>query len=336
LKQIGVAVIMLGHVTEQVKKRSDSRWFWILRISVGIGILILLVLWLGAESVVSQLGRLNWVWLAWHPLLLLLNLVIGGIGLFALFRPFVTLSLREFLRYHFFTQSLGAFLPLQLGESSLVLLLKRHGVPLTRSLGFFLTDKATSLIALGAVGGLAFIVWLPIPADCVWIGLGVILLTLVGGVIVVRFDHWSRVDRFLRRAPSSRIYLPVRTLLEELAANRKGIAVNLTATAVRRTLLEPLMQFVIFTALGTPVPLGMLILVSNLLGIVGLAPITAQGLGVIELTAVYLFSLIQVDAATTATAYLLARPLALGFSGIVLVITGALLGWPHSQNDPVV
>ncbi|MCX5855680.1 MAG: lysylphosphatidylglycerol synthase domain-containing protein, partial [Deltaproteobacteria bacterium] len=95
-------------------------------------------------------------------------------------------------------------------------------------------------------------------------------------------------------------------------------------TAVRMLLIQPVMYFICFKACGTHIPLTSLILISNILTAVSLIPITAQGLGVVEISAVYLFSLIHVNESTTVAIYLISRPLYFIFSGLLLLFTGAL------------
>jgi uncharacterized membrane protein YbhN (UPF0104 family) len=305
-----------------MKRLDCSNWLGLLRILSGTIVLVFLIAWFGTDEVLAQLSGVDEFWLLWIPVLLLINLVAGGIGLFALFQPHTSITLLMFLRYHFFTQSLGAFLPLQIGESSIIVFLKQQGVSLPRAIALFVTDKATSLIVLGTVGGIGLFVVLAKYEILTWGGLG--LLVLVGGIITLaRYSQYLiRLDSFLRQGLLARAYIPLRTFVDELVANHRGVVINISMTCLRRVFIEPLMLLALLLALGSPVPWLSLVLITNILGIVSLIPITAQGLGLVELSAVYLFSLIHVDSATTIAVYLLARPLSLGFSGLILAVTG--------------
>jgi len=308
--------------SQEPKTQRGVRWSWIFRLCVGIAFLILLVAWLGAEGVVSKFAQIDWRWLFWIPVLLSLNLIIGGIGLFVLFRPFVSLSLGTFLRYHFFAQSLGAFLPWQIGESSLVIIVKNHGVTLPRAVGLFLVDKGTTLVVLCTFGGLGMFTMVIPGADLRWLGLVLLGVLIIVGFVVANSKPRALLKSLSRQESLARYFIPIRVFFSEIRSNQRAIAINFTLTAMRLLVIAPLYPFVMFSALGTQVPFESLILISNMIGLMSLIPITAQGLGIVELSAVYLCSLINVEPTTTATVYLIARPLSLGFSGLVLTLAG--------------
>jgi uncharacterized protein (TIRG00374 family) len=92
------------------------------------------------------------------------------------------------------------------------------------------------------------------------------------------------------------------------------------------------MKLVIFTALGVHPSFWKLILISNILGVISLIPITAQGIGIVELGAVHLFSLLQFDHETTIALYVIARPIAFMLSGIFLGLYIIIAGFPKLRN----
>ena len=300
-----------------------SRWFGLARVFIGLAILLGIIVWIGTEGIASEVSSMQWYWLVWLPVLWTLNLMAGGVGLFVLFRPFISLSFFSFLRYHFFSQSLGAFLPFQLGESSLVLAMRNHGVILTRAAGFFLIDKITTLLVLGILGGLGVGFFLQL-AIVTWLVPGLVLVFTVLILVTISSLVRQRLVALGQRFIFPRIFQSFQVIITDLNTNRMGIIINIAMTVVRQLIIAPLYFLVLLNALGVKVFLGPLILIANITSLVSLIPITAQGLGVVELSAVYLFSLIGVPPITVTAIYVVSRPLALGFSGLILTVTGPL------------
>lgn len=302
--------------------RATSRLLGLLRLVVGLVAFFGIVGWVGTERLAFELERVSWPWLLAMPLLWILNLVVGGAGLFALFRPFVSLPLQVFLRYHFVAQSLGAFLPWQIGESSLVIIMKNHGVTLPRAVGLFLVDKVTTLIVLCAFGGLGMFTMVIPGADLRWLCLVLLGVLVIVGLVVANSRPRAFLRSLSRQESLARFFIPIRGLFSEFRSHQRALVLDFVLTVVRLVVIAPFYPFIMFLALGTRVPFGSLILISSLIGLVSLIPITAQGLGIVELSAVYLYSLINVEPTTTATVYLIARPLSLGFSGLILTLAG--------------
>jgi uncharacterized protein (TIRG00374 family) len=229
---------------------------------------------------------------------------------------------------------LGAFLPFQIGESSLVLFLKNQGVPFAKSVGLFITDKIVSLFAIWILGSIGIFLIVYKHDIVLWIGLGLPTLFIILALITINSIDTENENFkvYLKIKVVRFIYDKMKMLFGEMLSNRDGIAINLITTVVRMLLIQPIMFFICFKACGVQISIFYLMLISNILVVVSLIPITAQGLGVVEVSAVYLFSLINVNESATVAVYIISRPLNFVFSGLVLLITGNLFDKFHRRD----
>src|SRR4051794_11771671 len=92
----------------------------------GIGLLLLVGHSVGRQNLAETLSRFNYraLWL-WLPLYFL-NQFLGAVGLYVLFGERAP-HFRRLLGAYVVSQNLGAFLPFQLGELSILYFLRRYG-----------------------------------------------------------------------------------------------------------------------------------------------------------------------------------------------------------------
>jgi uncharacterized protein (TIRG00374 family) len=93
------------------------------------------------------------------------------------------------------------------------------------------------------------------------------------------------------------------------------------------------MNLMIFRSLGIYPSFGKLLLISNLRSLISLIPITAQGIGVIELGSIYLFSLINIEKTKIVSYSIIARVLVFMYSGIFLGIYIFIFGFPKFRKE---
>lgn len=295
---------------------------FLLRVGAGLLLLTLVILWIDPAEILAQIQQMAWYGLPALMLLFFFTLLTSSLGLFALFRPLLPIPLKQFMHYAFFSLSLAGFLPFQLGESSLLLWLKQEGMPLSRSLSLFLTDKLITLLALGSLGSLA--IYLLLEPQPLWLGmaLGVPLLALGLGAILLRLPGGERWAPVMQRRLLRHLGNMVDTFLDQLRHNRHGVLANLLLTTLRVLLIYPLMHYTLLYALGDPLPFWTVLLVGSLLALVSVIPLTVQGLGVMEVSSIYLFSLVGVEDAVVVAMTLILRLALFLFNGLILAIIG--------------
>jgi glycosyltransferase 2 family protein len=297
-----------------------KRWFFWIRLALGIGALAALVWWIGWRETLDALGSAD-------PLTALATLgaliawfLLGGVNLWILLNALSPFPFGGFLRAYLYAYATGLVAPGQIGDASVTLWLKRRGVPVARSAAAYLLDKAVTagVIALVAFVGAATL----LPELRAWLGF-VIGAAALGAFLVAL---WG-VRRF-----GARLGVPARALafldrFVEAAAiyrRRKGaLALNLALTFVKWGVLAGA-YYLAFLAYGARAPFPEIGAIPALATLVGYLPVSVSGIGAVEATAVYLFSLVGMPEAVTLGAYLLLRVLQYLAAGAAFLVLSAI------------
>jgi len=292
----------------------------IVKFLLGTVLLASLVIWLGPKRIIGNIAQADTTWLV--PLILLysLNLIFGGIGLFSLMGK-SGVSIKKFFKLYFFSQSLGSFLPFQMGESTIILLAKNKNVSYYKLTAAFLLDKIVTALVLGGSGIIGLSLYFrsnivfKLPLNLLIVVLIIILFIFI---VLCRFSNLKHCVPVMK---AMKIISKIRNELAEVAANnRKGILINFLTSAVRRLALEPLMVLLLFRSLGVNAGFPGYLFTSNIIGLISLLPLTPQGIGISELGSLYLFAKIGIQNVEILSYSLLSRVTSSIFSGIIVII----------------
>jgi glycosyltransferase 2 family protein len=214
------------------------------------------------------------------------------------------IKFKTLFSYQLLTAAVALFLPGGTGEVSLTMLLhKRKGMEYGEGLSIQLIDKLVTSIffAFFAVYGLLFV--FELSEIYLYLVFGVILLFL----LIVLFVWSNKLRRIIRkyilRKYSKYFRSFSKTFKYILRHKKKYLVLNLFVTAL-------LMFFIflggslVFKAFGFTIPLLHIAFIHSIITIIGYLPLPLSGLGVKELSAIYLFSLVGVPLSII-TAYLL-------------------------------
>lgn len=236
--------------------------------------------------------------------------VIGGVNLFLLIGARGKVSWRNFLPAYWISWAWGLVVPGQVGDiAGISLLLRQHQIALHESLSRSILDKSISLLVmlLFALAGLSAIGWgpgkinLPSPRD----------VLILSGILLLMSVAWKRFlgEYFRARAPAlarlvSRLCSEIRTTGRD---NRGRLVVN-AALSVLKVSLIGTAYWLVFRAAGQtqlqPLPVIGLAAASS---VVAYLPISFNGLGTVEITAISLFSRLGASGAVTLSVYLSLR-----------------------------
>jgi uncharacterized membrane protein YbhN (UPF0104 family) len=212
--------------------------------------------------------------------------------------------------------ALGAFTPGQVGELSLALFLRRRGIDTAQSLAITAVDRVTTLGTLLGLSVLGLLVYLP---DAMNAWLWTVLSVCAGAVVTLYVRPWRKRIRAIvaALAPSAlpffeafcRFFLhyPLRAGANLLM----GVARWLCAAFMLLVIIEPQMS----------VPVDrVFVMVSNAAArLVTYVPISINGIGVLELSAVELFRLGGIPAQLTLAAFVVNRVVYYLFATAVLI-----------------
>ena len=266
-------------------------WRW----GVGAGLLVLLVSVVGPRVLVETFRRASFAWVLGVIALSLIWLALGALNVWLLLRRLAPVPLRTLLRVYVTSWATSLLLPGQLGDATLVLLLRPHGVPAASSSAAYLLDKMISLT------------WL-------------VLVAAYGVGLYAPYIHGAWLPAALVRGGgwAARAKVWVDALFEQLLAFRRypwTVARNLALT-ILKWILMTLLYLGAFDAFGARIGLEAAATIPAMSSLVGYVPVTVGGAGTMEWTAVVLFKQVGIEAAAVLSVYLLLRG---------VLILGALL-----------
>ncbi|HIH09573.1 MAG TPA: flippase-like domain-containing protein [Candidatus Diapherotrites archaeon] len=213
------------------------------------------------------------------------------------------LGFGKLLRYYCFGWAAGLVSVGKIGEFSMSYYLKKEGMPYSRSLAAILTDKIITFLALATVtvaGTLLFFGTSNLPLlslSAIFVaGVGIFLLALKvinpSELAIVKAIKPARdiVAKYNENITAFR-----GEILEFFSKKRELLAIN-AILSIARLCLMSITGSLLFLAINSsidPLFMGFIIAVT---AIVALLPITLSGLGVVEITFVYLASLQGISA----------------------------------------
>ena len=286
----------------------------------GLALLAMLLWWVNPMRVASVLSDADMRWIVLTIVVLVIATVIGAINSYLMVTQDSGLNFRSFLAAYWCAWALGQIVPGQVGDLiGISLFLRRRGIALPAAVGRLGADKLISLFCLLVLsGGLVAIYDTPAPRLAGMLGVcaagalfAAYLLSLQWNGILVRNEGLR--GKFMHVLSETRVVFKTRPLL---------VALNVALTFFKLFLIG-FCYWATFRAFH--VATGSFIEVAvtaNSAGLVAYVPVSANGLGTVEVTATYLFGLLGFAPPVIVAAYLTLRVasigLALGGAAIVL------------------
>jgi len=175
------------------------------------------------------------------------------------------------------------FLPSKIGEMSFPLLLKSINVPTKKAFAIFFVDRFVSFSIVFVLGILGVFKYFKISLDISYFisfGLAFLGLLLLKNII----KNMKRTKKVISLFTETREYLK---------SEKKAIFLNYSFSCINFILLFFVTQFIFFL-IGEKVSIIDVAFISSLGLLLGLLPITINGIGVREGTLVYLYGLVGV------------------------------------------
>lgn len=290
-----------------VSLKALGQW---LRVAFGLGLLCVLIVYVDPGKVATAVVSVDLGWLTVVALFLTFATLLGAANLNLMISRGGELPLWRFLPIYWTSWAFSLVVPGQVGDMlSLPILLKRHGLKWSSSLGRALVDKLMSLLVMAVLGLIGVSVYLEAswrwPELLLWGALGAALLVL-GLVLIMR--HQSDDNSLFSRLKRGF----VNTLLEALRTVRLNpgrVVVNFVLTWIKVG-LTGIAFWAMFRALGSDSAdlLDVLPLMAAS-ALIAYLPISFNGLGTVELAGIILFSTLGLDEPVIVSAYVMLRGL---------------------------
>ncbi len=307
---------------------TGSRRIWLKTAAlsiVGFTLLCIVIVWADPARVAATLRTAEPMWLGLAIAALVAATVIGAANSFLMTVHNAELKFSSFLAAYWCSWALGQLIPGQVGDLiGISLYLRRRGIALPSAVGRLGVDKLISLFALLLLaGGLLLVYEATAPRLAGALALGAAFAMLLAYGVSLRWNVATNSD-------AGFVGKMMRVLGEAHAVmkNRPAIVVvNLCLTVIKLSLIG-ICYWATFCAFGASLAnLRDVAITANSAGLVAYVPISANGLGTVEATALYLFGLLGVAAPVVIATYLTLRVaslvLALGGAAIILLVSAA-------------
>lgn len=278
---------------------------WLISLAIVISLFYVLFKKVGISEIINVFVNVKVEWLL---LFLLAYMVIRLFSIFqfsVLFRAVDRkIGFYTLFKYFHLTTGLGKILPAKIGSISFAWLLnKKKGVPYGEAFAFHTIDKILMNIFSGIIAIFGFFFVLELPVEMIYTIFGILALMVITIMLFSSSYFRELIKRYVLRKYS---YLFKNFSKTFKSLFKKDLIYLILVVVVK--IFTLFMTFVafsfIFKAFGAAVPFYQVAVVSSILTVINILPLPFAGLGVYEVSGVYLFSLFGVPLAVS-TNYML-------------------------------
>ena len=264
-----------------------------LKILVSVILLSLLVYKIGLKKLIDTLlkidSRFLWIVLSFYLILF----VLGAINLKILFDSLVRIKLKDMFRYYVLSWAVGLVTPGKIGDYSIAYFLKKK-INLGKSIAITTIDKIITVVVLFIMSIFGFFIFLEY-YDAIKIMLIIIVLLCVLGGVLFSKKIKDFVKKYLLKDKAKMFTGFSKTLNLFVRRKKKILLINFILTLFK-WILASVISYYLIISFGIQTEFLILIPITAMTLIISLVPISLSGLGVKELTAVYLYGLVGIDA----------------------------------------
>lgn len=288
----------------------------LLKTAITLALLWLIFRNIATDELLTQLAIFNLWYLIPVSALIALFLILGGVNNWLVLRALAPLPLWEAIKVFLISASVGMFTPAYVGEfASMTYLLKKRGINVSEGLSVSTIDKIITLAVNSALFLIGLLLYFPdagtsvfvltllallVPALCL---LAPPLRRAVYAVVQRRFS-WAAA--YCYSCASFFVHHPVLLMLNVVAS-------------VARAIVGALCIWYLLHGFGIDAPLVPVLFMNFVARMVTLIPLTINGLGLLEGTAMVLFKRIGIEPELSFLAFFLSRLIAMVFGAIVIL-----------------
>jgi len=296
-----------------MKSDIGKRWLAFFRIGVAILLLAFLFGTIGIKTVIETFKDIRIETSIIVGFCLVILFIIGALNVWLLLRTLHSIKFISFLNIYSYSWAASLITPGQAGDATLIVFLKRYGIPL-RSTGItYLIDK---ILTVGVFFGIAWYGSYKLIPELNRIWFPMLILGVMSIILIYAFIKFTpKRPQILKKVRSY-----IDEILSELDVIRKKwyvLILNIFIT-VMKWLVITICYFMAFLSFNAHVKWPEIAVIPILSTLVGYIPISIGGIGTVELTATHLFSKVGVEQSIVLSAYLLLRTLQYVIAGIMI------------------
>ena len=297
-------------------------WLFVARLGVAVVLMAVLILSTGVDAIVEVFRASQPSMVVAVGVGLMVLVLLGAFNVWLVLSTLHRLSFFMFLREYVYAWAASLVTPGQAGDASIVLFLKKHNVPMRITGVSYLVDKMMTLAIFALVawyGCLRYIpqfkrLWLLLFAAA-FIGVPAFMIAIRALPVKAPWllTLKGRIDESLKD-------------LSRLGSNWPILMGNCALTIVKWLVVSGVF-YLAFYSVNMTVNWPDFGVIPILATLVGYIPISIAGIGTVEVSATYLFALVDIGASAVVSVYLLLRSLQyLIAGGLMVVFAGLGLG----------
>jgi glycosyltransferase 2 family protein len=266
----------------------------IFKISISFLIILFLFTKLNIDSIFNILKETNLFWIFIAIILKLIVLIFGALNIKLLIIPSnKKIRFVKLIKDYSIAWSIGSFIPLRIGEFSIIYFLKKNGLKEGIGLSISLIDRiiSTIVISIVAIFGLFYLF-----RDFYLISIlvGFIILLIISMFIITNKNIRLLIRKYILKSYSKK-FSGFSEYFILCLQNLKIILLNFLITLIK-WIINALAIYLIFISLNTNILFKNVFLISCMGILLSLIPITFNGLGVREASFIFFYSKVGINA----------------------------------------
>ena len=275
-----------------------------IKIIISIILLLLPFYFISINEIKEVITQINMKFIIISFIAIVLSIIFNTATIKILLDIKKEIAFKELYKYSMYTWAASQFLPSKMGTFSLVYFLKKRDISWKISSSMILANQIITLAMIIPLGIIGILRYIPSKSAVLMIILGGIMVGIGGVIIGIQY------------LPQK--YKEIGETFKEVIHYPKKIGANFLTTLLG-FLIVGFCLYLMFIFLGASISLTTVILTSAIITMIGLIPISLNGLGVQEVSAVFLFSLANVPAKITLGVYVTYRIMKYIIASIILL-----------------
>lgn len=300
-------------------EQDRQQWWFFLRCTIAVLLILCIVYSIGLQELLNTIKTINPFFGIAVGCCLFLLYLLGALNIWLLLTIQNSLPFAPYLKVYSYSWVASLITPGQAGDASLILLMKKQGVPMHRTGIIYLIDKLITLVFFSWIA--LYGSWVIVPELRVIffpmaLGLIILILLFVGAITV--FPENNKYTKKIRQRLEG-VFLELRTI----GSGRNRLLLNFFIT-ILKWLVVSLGFFMAFVAFNESIGVSEIAVIPIISTLVGYVPVSVAGIGTVEFTAGYLFAKVGVAQSVVLSAYLLMRSLQYFLALFILVVLTCL------------
>ena len=276
---------------------------YILKFTIGLIILVILFTKIGMNEIISSFSKTN-------PIFIILAILSFIVALFAaisnvhimirgLCKP---ISFLKTIKYYLLSWSAGLLMPGKIGDFSIIYFLKKEDIPIGKGTAVSIADKLITIITILILGSFGFFLFFEIK-EALYLMALFIGVALIGIFLIMHRYPRSVLKKILGK--NAKMFKGFsKSMIHYVKTKKNLLTLNLLIT-IFQWFMSAVSVFFAFKSFGVSIPILTILLITAVVTLFALIPLTMSGLGIKESVAVFLYASLGYDPVIVASVYII-------------------------------